>query len=122
MELVSIAVSFALLTATYMYVSLRERSYVNVLTPAFVFFIPANFLLELFHFSPFGPSASPLAYMLMYSAYPAHFVALAFGYSMKVPALRLPFSRAAGTGGSKLLPYLVFGAAFLLYLPILIEF
>jgi hypothetical protein len=49
-------------------------------------------------------------------------VAFALGYTKtRVPTLRLPFASGAATGNG-LAPYLVLGAAVMLYMPVLIEF
>jgi hypothetical protein len=121
-ELFCILASLACVVATYVYVSRRERSYLNVLTPSFAFLVPANYLLELYHLWLFGPTASAFAYALMYACYTATFVAFALGYlKTRVPALRLPFTMEAATGNG-LAPYLVLAVAVALYLPVLIEF
>jgi hypothetical protein len=108
--------------ATYVYVSVRERSYLNVLTPTFAFLVPANYLLELYHLWLFGPSGSQYAYALMYACYTATFIGFALGYlKVQLPALRLPFT-AAEAAGNGTAPYLVLAAAVALYWPVLSEF
>jgi len=110
-ELFCILASFACVVATYVYVSVRERSYLNVLTPTFAFLVPANYLLELYHLWLFGPTASPFAYALMYACYAVTCMAFALGYlKTRVPALRLPFTVRAAAGNA-LAPYLVLAAA-----------
>jgi hypothetical protein len=121
-ELFCILASFVGVVATYVYVSVRERSYLNVLTPSFAFLVPANYLLELYHLYLYGPTASPFAYALMYACYTATFVTFALGYvKTRVPALRLPFTAREAAAG-RLAPYLVLAAAVALYAPVLIEF
>jgi hypothetical protein len=121
-EFFCILASLACLVATYVYVSVRERSYLNVLTPTFAILVPANYLLELYHLWLFGPSGSQFAYTLMYACYTATFVAFALGYvKTRVPALRLPFTAREATG-SGLASYLVLAAAVALYWPVLSEF
>jgi hypothetical protein len=121
-EFFCILASFACVVATYVYVSVRERSYLNVLTPTFAFLVPANYLLELYHLWLFGPSGSHFAYALMYACYTATFMAFALGYlKMRVPAVRLPFTTGKATGNG-LAPYLVLAAAVALYWPVLSEF
>lgn len=122
MEYFCILASFACVVATYIYASVRERTYLNVLTPTFAFMVPANYLLDLYHLWLFGPSGSQFGYALIYACYAATFVAFALGYlKMRLPPLRLPFT-AAGATGNGLAPYLVLAAAVALYSPVLIEF
>lgn len=122
MEFFCILASFACVVATYIYVSVRERTFLNVLTPNLAFLLPANYLLELYHLWLFGPSGSQFAYALMYACYTATYVAFALGYlKMRVPTLRLPFTARVATGNG-LAPYLVLAAAVALYWPVLSEF
>jgi hypothetical protein len=121
-EFFCILTSLACVVATYVCVSVRERSYLNALTPTFAFLIPANYLLELYHLWLFGPSGSQFAYVLMYTCYTGTFVAFALGYlKTRVPPLRLPFTAGKAPGNS-LAPYLVLAAAVALYWPVLSEF
>jgi hypothetical protein len=121
LELVCILVSFLSVAGTYLYVSLREGTFLNILTPAAAFLLPADYLLEAYHLLLYGPSASLYAYVLIYACYAATFAAFALSYAWtKVPSLRLPF--AAARGGGRVAPYLVLLAAIALYAPILIEF
>jgi hypothetical protein len=121
-EFFCILASLACVVATYVHVSVRERSYLNVLTPTIAFLVPANYMLELYHLWLFGPSGSRFAYVLMYACYMATFVAFAFGYiNTRVPALRLPFLVREASGGG-LAPYLVLAVAVAVYWPVLSEF
>jgi len=121
-ELFYILASFACVTAAYVHVSVRDGSYVNVLTPAFAFLVPVAYLLESYHLWLFGPSASPFAYAMIYACYAATFGAFALGYSRtSAPAFRLPFTPAQRSG-TRLTPYLVLAAAIALYSPVLYEF
>jgi hypothetical protein len=121
-EFFCILASFICVVATYVYVSIREGSYLNVLTPTFALLLPANYMLELYHLWLFGPSGSQFAYALMYACYAATFVAFALGYlKMRVPALRLPFTADEATGNG-LAPYLVLALAVAVYWPVLSEF
>jgi hypothetical protein len=121
-EFLCILASFVCVTGTYLYVCRREGSYLNVLTPALAFLVPANYLLESYHLWLYGPSGSLFAYALIYACYAATFGVFALGYStMTVPALRLPFARPLGAG-SPFAPYLVLAAAIALYSPVLYEF
>ena len=122
MEYFCILASFVCTMAVYLWISIRERSYFNVLTPWFVFLVPTVYLLELYHLSIFGPSASTFAYAYMYACYAAAFLAFSLGYAcFRTKALQLPFS-SYNKGGNALVPYVVLAGAILAYLPVLIEF
>jgi hypothetical protein len=117
-----ILASFVCTIAVYLWISISDRSFFNVLTPWFVFLVPATYLLELYHLYTFGPSASAFAYGYMYACYAAAFLAFAMGYAcFRTRALHLPFS-SAGKSGNVLAPYLALAGAILAYLPVLIEF
>jgi hypothetical protein len=122
MEFLCIGISFVCVMGAYFYVSVREKSFVNVLTPTLAFLVPADYVLESYHLWLFGPSGSLLAYALIYACYAATFAAFAVGYSRsRVPPLKLPFMAPQGAG-NPLAPYLVLAAAIALYLPVLLEF
>lgn len=104
-----------------MYVSKQEGSYVNILTPAYVLFIPGNYLLELFHLYLFGPSGSGFAYALTYACYAVYFVARGVSYLLRAPTIRLPWSFSP-RGRRNLLPYGLLLLAVALYLPVIYEF
>jgi hypothetical protein len=114
--------SLFLVVAAYVYVSFRERTFLNVLTPSVAFLVPADYLLEFYHLVLFGPSGSNFAYGLIYSCYAATFVAFAISYSvLRVPAMKLPFASPVGTGNG-FIAYLTLAAAFALYAPVLVAF
>lgn len=118
----AIIASFVCVAATYMYVSLSEGSFVNVLTPALAFLVPADYLLECYHLWLFGPSASQFAYVLIYACYAATFMAFGLGYcNITLPALRLPFT-GRPRGGNRVTPYLVLFVAIALYWPVISKF
>lgn len=122
MRLTCIIVSLIAVTAAYLYVSVREKSYINVLTPAFVITVPTEYLLQIYYLMAYGPSSSVYAYALSYGCYAAYAVALALAYAgIRMPALRLPFDTYA-PGRGRFAAYLLLGAAACLFLPVLIKF
>lgn len=122
MALASIIASLLIVTAAYLYVSVRERTFLNVLTPAFVVMIPTEYLLDMYHVVEYGPSNSVYAYLLSYACYAAYTTALALTYvRIRMPALRLPLD-GRPAGRSRIPAYLMLAAAVGLYLPILIKF
>lgn len=112
--------SLAVVIVTYIFVSMRERNYVNVLTPFLVFNVPAYYILELIYETLFDVPGSIYAYLFCYSAYAIGFVAMAVGYlafparwlpiMIQMPRLRMPFA-----------PFLFLLIGFLLYLPVLVQ-
>ena len=122
MDLASIIASLLIVTAAYLYVSVRERTFLNVLTPTFVVMIPTEYLLDMYQVVEYGPSNSVYAYVLSYACYAAYTAALALAYvRIRVPALRLPLD-GRPAGRSRIPAYLMLAAAVGLYLPILIKF
>jgi hypothetical protein len=107
--------------SSYLFVSWRDGSYLNILTPSFVVIIPAYYLLPLFFAQVFGNEASPYAYIYVYTTLAVENVAFAYAYTRPVKKLiRLPFGYSYKNFG-----WLSFGAlglAVLTYVPILMEF
>jgi hypothetical protein len=112
--------SAVLVLVAYALVYRADQSFVNVLTPLYLTFIPGYYVLELIHIYYFGYSASVAAYAYAYSAYAAHFLVFAIAYKF-FPEVRLglPFNVRPRI---KWLPYIVLAGSVLVYLPILIEF
>lgn len=98
----------------------QDRSFINVLTPVYLTFIPAYYVLELVHIYYFGYSATTGAYAYAYTAYALNFLVLALAYRY-FPAARvgLPFNVNPRI---RWLPYIVLAGSVLVYMPILIEF
>jgi len=105
----------------YLFVSRREGSYLNILTPSFLVIVPAYYLMPLFFAQVFGNEASPYAYVYVYSTLAIENVAFAYSYTRPVRKLiRLPLGYSYENLG-----WLAFGAlglAVLMYVPILMEF
>jgi hypothetical protein len=122
MPMFFIATSLLIVVTGYIAVSLREGSFLNVLTPSFAVFIPANYFADIFLVTVFGPTASTYAYFLNYLAYAAFFGLTTVGYMLAVPALRLPLASTGQIRGSRLTAYLFLVLAIALYLPVLSQF
>lgn len=112
--------SLVLVVLAYALVYRADRSFVNVLTPLYLTFIPAYYLLELVHIHYFGYSASLGAYTYAYASYAAYFLVFAVAYKYS-PSTRLGLPFNVGPR-IRWLPYLVLAGSILIYLPILIEF
>lgn len=120
MEIIIIIGSLAVTMASYGMVALKDRSLFNVLTPVYLTFIPAYYILELAHIYMFGLSGSLFAYLFCYSTYALSFLVVAIVYC-RLPAvnLKLPFNVKTNI---KFLPYLFMIGSIVVFLPILIEF
>jgi hypothetical protein len=64
MPIFFVAASLVILTIGYAAVALRERNFLNVLTPAYALFIPSNYLADLYTLAKVGPTASEYAYFM----------------------------------------------------------
>lgn len=122
MEFAIIIGSLALVSLAYLYVSKRDGSYVNVMTPTVAFLVPACYLLEMYHLAIFGPSNTLTAYALSYGCYAGYLLTFAYGYGrIRVPTVRLPFDRFESQR-SRLPAYLTLAMAIALFLPIALQF
>jgi len=115
-----ILTSLGLALAAYWLVSLKDKSFFNVLTPLYFTFIPGYYLLELVHIHLFGYSGRVSTYLFCYATYGLLFVTLAVAYC-RCPSyyVKLPFNVRREI---RWLPYLLLALAVLVYLPILIEY
>jgi hypothetical protein len=105
----------------YVFVSKREGSYLNILTPTFLIGIPAYYLLPLATTHLFGNDATPYAYTYVYATLAAEHVAFAYTYTRSPRTLlRLPFRFSYNNFGS--LSFAFLAIALLIYVPILLQF
>jgi oligosaccharide repeat unit polymerase len=105
----------------YWLVARRERSFLNILTPAYVIDIPASYILPAAYAHLFGTEGSPFAFAYVYATMavqPLVFALVYIKHSKK--KVRLPFGFAHRNFASLAFVFLVL--AFFLYLPILLEF
>jgi hypothetical protein len=113
--------SLAIAIGAYIFVSRREGSYVNIMTPALAVNVPAFYLLPLVYNQLFGTEGSTFAYVYVYATLAVENVVFAFLYTRRrVRPIRLPF----GYGYENLgfLSVLFISLAVLLFIPILLEF
>lgn len=117
---VSIASLAASVTA-YVFVSRREGSYLNLLTPTFLTAIPAYYLLPMAFTQLFGSDASVYAYIYVYATLAVENVVFAYVYTRPTRRLiRLPFLYSYNNFG--LLAFIFVGLAMLMYAPIVLQF
>ena len=115
--LVSLSVSLI----TYVFVSRREGSYVNILTPTLITSIPAYYLLPLFFTHVFGNDASVFAYIYVYMTLAAENLAFVYAYTRPSRRLlRLPLRYSYSN--FDFLSFALLGLAVLMYLPVVLEF
>jgi hypothetical protein len=113
--------SLAIAIGAYIFVSRREGSYVNIMTPALAVNVPAFYLLPLVYNQLFGTEGSTFAYVYVYATLAVENVVFAFLYTRRrVRPIRLPL----GYGYENLgfLSVLFISLAVLLFIPILLEF
>jgi hypothetical protein len=116
-----VAASFMMSLGAYAWVSRRDGSYLNVMTPALVIGIPGYYFLPLFFTHVFGTNASPYAYVYVYATIAVQNVAFAYAYTRPTRRLlRLPFRYSYRNFDLLAFAFLVLAA--LMYAPILLEF
>jgi hypothetical protein len=114
-------ISLIISLTAYVFVSRREGSYLNILTPAFLTTVPAYYLLPLFATHFFGTDATPYAYTYVYATLAAENVAFTYAYLRPTRRMiRLPLRYSYCNFVS--LSLISLGIAILMYVPILLEF
>lgn len=107
--------------ATYVFVSRRDRSYINILTPAFVISIPGYYLLPLFFNHLFGADATTYAYTYVFVTLTAENAAFVYAYTRPSKKLyRLPLRYAYNNFA--LFAFGFLALAILMYAPVLLQF
>ncbi|MGA8212332.1 MAG: hypothetical protein WB799_01980 [Candidatus Sulfotelmatobacter sp.] len=105
----------------YAFVSKREGSYLNILTPTFIISIPGYYLLPLFFTHVFGTEASPYAFIYIYATLAVENVVFAYVYTRPTRKLiRLPFRYSYSN--FDVLSFSLLGLAVLMYAPVLLQF
>lgn len=115
-----ILVSLFIVVILYLLIVRYEHSYINVLSPSLLIAIPANYILELINIGNNGYSGSFFAYAYVYATYALSYAALVIAFIL-YPGnrVKMPFNDYYNV---KLSPYIFLVIAFLLYLPMIIEF
>jgi O-antigen polymerase len=114
-------VSLAVSLFAYFLVARREGSFLNILTPDYLIFIPALYFLPALYNHFYGAEASPYAFTYVYATVAVQNLVFALVYvrrSTKTLALPVSFSYRNFTP----LAFLFLALSFLVYLPILLEF
>jgi O-antigen polymerase len=106
---------------TYVFVSGREGSYLNILTPSFLVGIPAYYLLPMLYNHVFGNDASSYAWIYVYTTLAIENVVFAYSYTRRTARVpRLPFSY--GYRNFDTFSFVFLALAVLMYLPVLLQF
>lgn len=113
--------SLAATLGAYGFVSYRERNYLNVLTPSLLVNVPAFYVFQLVYNNLFGMEASAYSYIYVYATLAVESVVFAYVYTRpRTKPIRLPFAYGYNHFGA--MAFACIGLAFVLFLPLLIEF
>lgn len=116
-----ILTSLSIYLGVYFFVSRREGSYVNLLTPTTLLSTPAFFLLPLLYVHLFRPEGTPFAYIYVYATIAVESIVFAFFFCRRTTALiRLPFAFSYSHFWGWSIACLILAS--LAYLPILLKF
>src|SRR5271166_5188559 len=116
-----VLISMVVSLATYVAVSRREGSYLNILTPSFLIGIPAYYVLPMAFARVFGNEASGYAFVYVYATLAVENIFFAWAYlrpSTKV--MRFPFRFSYANFDR--LSLILLGLAVLMYVPVLLQF
>ncbi len=114
-------VSLVAFLGTYIFVSKREGSYFNILTPTFIIGLPGYYVLPLFFTHVFGAEGSTYAHTYVYATLAVENIFFAYAYTRTNRApIRLPFSYAYNN--FDLLSFVLLGLGVLMYAPVLLQF
>jgi|SRR5579859_234977 len=114
-------VGLTVIVVTYIEVSRRTGSYVNVLTPFLLVNVPIYFVLEsVTNVFVFNYSGSVYAYVYIYATYTLGVVAKAVGY-LNFPSRILPIFLKAPRVAFRGMPFVFLLLAIALYSPVLFE-
>ncbi|HVI08403.1 MAG TPA: hypothetical protein VND65_08930 [Candidatus Binatia bacterium] len=106
---------------SYLFISRREGSYLNIATPSLVLNLPAFYLLPLLYTTWFGNDATAYAYVYVYLTLGLESCVFAYVYTRPAGRpLRLPFSFAYHNFRWLALACLAISVA--VFLPVLLEF
>lgn len=120
-----IGLSFVLVLGCYLLISYCEKSYLNILTPCLLLFVPSRFILEFSNIFFRGYSGTEEAYFFCFVSYAATILAFTTGYFFYkrnigredfIKHLEVPQSRCG------LLQVIFLGTAILIFSPVIIEF
>jgi oligosaccharide repeat unit polymerase len=105
----------------YLFVSRRENSYVNIMTPALVINIPAYYVLPSLYNRLFGAGASAYAYFYVYATLATESVVFAYFYTRpRTRPIRLPFVYSYRNFWFFSVAFIILAG--LLFVPVLLEF
>src|ERR1700741_3923992 len=116
-----IATSLLIVVLAYLKLSRIEGTYINVLVPSLITNIPAFYFFPRLYDYIFGMTASRYAFLYVYATLAVENVAFVYAYSRaRANVVRLPF--CCSYRNFARLAWICLGLAFLLYIPLLIEF
>lgn len=118
---ITLAGSLLITVLAYVKLSRLEGSYVNIMLPALVISIPANYLFPYIYAYLFGIEASRYAFAYVYATLAVENVAFVYAYwRTRGRVFRLPVRFGYRNFGR--LAWICIGLAVLLYVPLLLQF
>ena len=117
----TILTSLLVSLAAYVWLSRKEGSYVNVLTPVFIIQVPANFLLQLVYIFLFSTEFTTFAYVYVYGSLAIVNWAFALAYVRKSWAVKPP-NHTYSYQNFTTLSFACLGLSIVIYAPVLFEF
>jgi hypothetical protein len=107
--------------AAYVFLSRREGTFINILTPAYLIQIPAYFLLQIVYMYLFGTEYTPYAYIYVYGSVALANWAFVLAYTHK-GRQKPPPSHSYGYDSFTTLSLISLGLAYAIYAPVIFEF
>jgi hypothetical protein len=117
----AVFISLAASLAAYWLVARREHSFLNIMTPDYLVAIPATYILPIIYVHLFGQEGSTFAFVYVYATMAVENLVFALVYIRRSnKTIALPFRFSYRNFLPLAIVFLVL--AFLLYLPILMQF
>ena len=111
----------------YLYLSKKENSYVNILTPSLLVIVPTYFVFEMLHILLISGDENPVTYIYIYMSYFFMFFFLVLGYiGVRKKKYNSPLEQCFFNNNKHYrylwLSLVFFVAGLAVYLPVLIEY
>lgn len=121
MKLYIVSLALALNLAAYCFFSLKTKSWLNILTPAFLLNIPTMYLFELMHMYVYREPGSDLGYFVVYLIHTLPIIAFVLAY-LYIRPLSFATNFASVSKNTTIVSLAFLVAAVLLYLPVMLQF
>ncbi len=121
-----IVLSFVIILAVYVYISIREKSFINVYTPQLAIFLPANYILVyIFNTYKSIDIEYSIGFVYVYVSYLLFFTIsmIVYTFEYKIRAINLPSIQfLVHSDKLKVFSIFFFFLSIIIYLPILYEY